>query len=166
MKKVLSLAIAAAFASTSLLAATDAIAQAATPAPKAATAKPASGAKPVAKHVVAKRKVVKNKEVVAAKESMPADAVKWNCAEGESIYVEGDLKHDENLTVFFDHHSNKLPREKTTTGADRFYDPASSWDLVVIPTKAMLFQDNQHDRLADECKADGMASQSAPAQKP
>jgi hypothetical protein len=67
--------------------------------------------------------------------------------------------------VFFDHHSNKLPREKTTTGADRFYDPASTWDLVVIPTKAMLFQDNQHDRLADECKAD-VASQSAPVQKP
>jgi hypothetical protein len=166
MKKVLSLAIAAAFASTSLLAATDAIAQTATPAPKAATAKPASGAKPAAKHVVAKRKVVRKKEVAAAKETIPADAVKWNCAEGESMYVAGDMKHDQILTVYFDHHSYKLPRETTTTGADRFYDPASTWDLVVIPTKAMLFQDGQHDRLADECKADGMVGQSAPAKKP
>jgi hypothetical protein len=165
MKKVLSLAIAAAFASTSLLAVTDAVAQTATPAPKAATAKPASGAKPAAKHVVAKHKVIKKKEV-AAKETIPADAVKWNCAEGESIYVAGDMKRDQILTVYFDHHSNKLPRETTTTGADRFYDPASTWDLVVIPTKAMLFQDGQHDRLADECKADGMVGQSAPAQKP
>jgi len=166
MKKVLSLAIAATFASTSLFAVTDAIAQTATPAPKAAPAKPASGAKPAAKHVVAKRKVVKKKEVVAAKETIPADAVKWNCAEGESMYVAGDMKRDQILTVYFDHHSNKLPRETTTTGADRFYDPASTWDLVVIPTKAMLFQDGQHDRLADECKVDGVVGQSTPATKP
>jgi len=155
MKKVLSLAIAAAFASTSLFAVTDAIAQTTTPAPKAATAKPASGkpaAKPAAKHVVAKHKVVKKKEVVAAKETIPTDAIKWNCAEGESMFVAGDMKRDQILTVYFDHHSYKLPRETTTTGADRFYDPASTWDLVVIPTKAMLFQDGQHDRLADECK--------------
>jgi hypothetical protein len=162
MKKVLSLAIAAAFASTSLLA----VAQTATPAPKAATAKPASGAKSAAKHVVAKHKVAKKKEVAAAKETIPADAVKWNCAEGESIYVAGDMKRDQILTVYFDHHSYKLPRESTTTGADRFYDPTSTWDLVVIPTKAMLFQDGQHDRLADECKTEAMAGQSAPAQKP
>jgi hypothetical protein len=68
--------------------------------------------------------------------------------------------------VYFDHHSYKLPRETTTTGADRFYDPASTWDLVVIPTKAMLFQDGQHDRLADDCTADAMSGQSAPAKKP
>jgi hypothetical protein len=151
MRKILTVTIAATFSSVILLTATDAAAQAsATAAPS--VAKPASHAKQPTKAHPVKHVVKKKVPVAAAKEIIPADAARWNCAEGESIYVAGDMKHDQILTVYFDHKSHKLPRETTTTGADRFYDPASAWDLVVIPTKAMLFQDRDHDRLADECK--------------
>jgi hypothetical protein len=172
MKKIITVAIAATFSSALLFAATDAAAQAsAAAASKPATpaaAKPAvhaSGAhaKAPAKGHTTKRVVKKKGAVVAAREVIPTDAVKWNCAEGESLYVSGDMKRDQILTVYFDHRSYKLPRQSTTTGADRFYDAASTWDLVVIPTKAMLFEDGQHDRLADECKTVAMEQNNTPA---
>ena len=55
----------------------------------------------------------------------------------------------------------KLPRQDTTTGADRFHDSATGMDLVVIPTKAMLFSDKDESRLADECMTAEMAAGAA-----
>jgi len=68
--------------------------------------------------------------------------------------------------MYYDGKSFQLPRRDTTTGADRFYDMASGMDLVVIPTKAMLFSDKEDDRIADECKTDAMIHQNelAPTQ--
>jgi len=167
MKKMLTVALAAAISSTAFFAATDALAQAsattAKPAASATTAKPASGA-----HVV-KHKIFKKKTTVAAAKKevvIPADADKWSCAEGQSLYIKGDMKRDQILTMYYDGKSFQLPRRDTTTGADRFYDMASGMDLVVIPTKAMLFSDKEDDRIADECKTDAMIHQNelAPTQ--
>jgi hypothetical protein len=172
MKKIITVAIAATFSSALLFAATDAAAQASAAAaskPATAAAKPAAHAsathaKAPAKGHTTKHATKKKTAVVAAREVIPADAVKWNCAEGESMYISGDMKRDQILTVYFDHRSYKLPRQSTTTGADRFYDAASTWDLVVIPTKAMLLEDGAHDRLADECKTVAMDLHNTPAQ--
>ena len=68
------------------------------------------------------------------------------------------MKRDAIVTVHWAKKDYKLPRESTTTGADRFYDPASGMDLVVIPTKAMLFSDKDSSRLADECMTPEMAA--------
>ena len=69
---------------------------------------------------------------------------------------------DRIVTVHWANKNYNLPREATTTGADRFHDAATGMDLVVIPTKAMLFQDKDSSRLADECKTTAMM-QGAPA---
>jgi len=164
MKKLLTVAIAAAISSTAFCVASDALAQASAP---AATAKPA--AKPAAAHSasaaktasgahVVKHKIIKKKAVVVAekKEMIPEGADKWSCAENHTLYIKGDMKRDQILTMFYEGKSYKLPRRETTTGADRFYDMASGMDLVVIPTKAMLFSDKEDDRLADECQTDAM----------
>ena len=72
------------------------------------------------------------------------------------------MKRDQIVTVHWANKNYNLPREATTTGADRFHDAASGMDLVVIPTKAMLFSDKDSSRLADECKTAAMI-QGAPA---
>ncbi|MGI4856537.1 MAG: hypothetical protein ACRYHA_06370 [Janthinobacterium lividum] len=96
--------------------------------------------------------------------TMPAGAEKWRCEDGASLFLAGDMKRDQILTLFWDGRNYKLPRVPTTTGADRFYDPASGMDLVVIPAKAMLFNDRgDRTRLADECKTASMLEQNAPA---
>lgn len=140
----------------------------------ATSAKPAAkkSAKPVARKAAAKhetrgdrrrprRNLLDKTPAVAA---IPAGAERWSCADAKSVYIAGDMKRDQILTVSYDGRNYKLPRETTTTGADRFYDPASGIDLVVIPTKAMLFDDKgDRTRLADECVTKMMAEQNTPA---
>jgi len=129
--------------------------------------------KPVAKKAPAKRSerassrrrtARKAVPVAAAAAAIPPGAEKWACAEGESLFLAGNMKRDQILTMFWKGRDYKLPREATTTGADRFYDPASGMDLVVIPTKAMLFMDKgDQTRLADECMTTEMREHGTPA---
>lgn len=141
----------------------------------ATTAKPAAK-KPVKKaekHVEHKREVRHSRRethraaprkelLVPYATAIPAGAEQWNCQDSESMYLSGNMARDAILTMNWKGRDYKLPREITTTGADRFYDPASGMDLVVIPTKAMLFMDKgDRTRLADECKTVAMATQGA-----
>jgi cytochrome c peroxidase len=160
MKKLLIAAVVGALSSTMLIAATDASAQ--TASATAATSTPAKKAtpkRPAPKRLI-KRKPNPAKE--AKVDPVPDGSVKWACNEGLSFDLKGDMKRDQIVTVHWANKNYNLPREATTTGADRFHDAASGLDLVVIPTKAMLFSDNDGSRLADECKTPEMA-QGAPA---
>ncbi|MGA3247577.1 MAG: hypothetical protein ABSD12_05265 [Paraburkholderia sp.] len=160
MKKLLIAAVVGALSSTMLIAATDASAQtASTTAATSTPAKKAAPKRPAPKRLI-KRKPNAKKE--AKVDPVPDGAVKWSCNEGLSFDLKGDMKRDQIVTVHWADKNYNLPRETTTTGADRFHDAASGLDLVVIPTKAMLFSDNDGSRLADECKTAEM-SQGAPA---
>ena len=103
-----------------------------------------------------------NPKKAARVDPIPGGSEKWNCSEGLSFMLKGDMKRDQIVTVHWGDKNYNLPREQTTTGADRFHDPASGLDLVVIPTKAMLFSDKDSSRLADECKNAAMTT-GAPA---
>ncbi|MFM0730194.1 hypothetical protein PQQ52_06805 [Paraburkholderia sediminicola] len=157
MKKLMIAAVIGALSTTMLTVATDAAAQTATTATKPV-------AKAVAKRPQPKR-LIKRKGN-AAKEAkvdpVPDGSVKWSCNEGLAFDLKGDMKRDQIVTVHWANKNYNLPREATTTGADRFHDAASGMDLVVIPTKAMLFSDKDSSRLADECKTAEMV-QGAPA---
>jgi hypothetical protein len=160
MKKLLIAAVVGALSSTMLIAATDASAQTASgTAATSAPAKKAVAKRPAPKRLI-KRKPNPAKE--AKVDPVPDGAVKWSCNEGLSFDLKGDMKRDQIVTVHWANKNYNLPRESTTTGADRFHDAASGLDLVVIPTKAMLFSDNDGSRLADECKTPDM-TQGAPA---
>jgi len=90
---------------------------------------------------------------------------KWQCELGNSIYISGDMLRDEILTVHWQGRDYKLPRQATVTGADRYYDARTGLDLVVIPSKAMLFNKNLGQRLADDCQSAAMqAGAAAPTQ--
>ncbi|MGO4761163.1 hypothetical protein AB4120_01370 [Cupriavidus sp. 2KB_3] len=90
---------------------------------------------------------------------------KWQCELGNVIYINGNMLRDEVLTVHWQGRDYRLPRQSTVTGADRYFDQQSGLDLVVIPSKAMLFNKNMGQRLADECQsADMLAGGSAPTQ--
>lgn len=101
---------------------------------------------------------------VAAAAVVP-EGEKWQCELGKAIYISGNMLRDEVITVHWDGRNHRLPRQATVTGADRYFDAQSGLDLVVIPSKAMLFDRNHGQRLADECQtADMLAGGSAPTQ--
>ena len=152
MKKLLIAAVIGTLSSTLMLAATDAAAQGAS---SAATPK-----KPAPKHKIIKRKANPAKE--AKVDAVPEGSEHWSCAEGMQFDLKGDMARDQIVTVHWADKNYNLPRQTTTTGADRFHDAATGLDLVVIPTKAMLFSDKDSSRLADECKTVAM-QQGAPA---
>lgn len=157
MKKLLIAAIVASLSATTLVAANTAFAQ---DGASTATKKTATNAKrPAPKHRLIKRKSTK---AVAKTDPVPEGSVLWSCNEGLSFDLKGDMKRDQIVTVHWANKNYNLPREATTTGADRFHDAATGLDLVVIPTKAMLFSDHDGSRLADECKTAAM-QQGAPA---
>ena len=158
MKKLLIAAVVGALSTTMLIAATDASAQ--TASATAATGRQEAVPKRPAPKRLIKRKPNPAKE--AKVDPVPDGAEKWSCNEGLAFDLKGDMKRDQIVTVHWANKNYNLPRETTTTGADRFHDAASGLDLVVIPTKAMLFSDNDGSRLADECKTAEM-SQGAPA---
>ena len=154
MNKLLIAAVIGALSTTMLTVATDAAAQTTTtPAAKAVPKKPQP------KRLI-KRKANPAKE--AKVDPVLDGSEKWSCNEGLAFDLKGDMKRDQIVTVHWANKNYNLPRESTTTGADRFHDAASGMDLVVIPTKAMLFSDKDSSRLADECKTAAML-QGAPA---
>ncbi|WP_168791852.1 hypothetical protein [Paraburkholderia aromaticivorans] len=155
MKKLMIAAVIGALSTTMLSVATDAAAQTATTTP-AAKATPKH---PQPKRLI-KRKANPAKE--AKVDPVPEGSEKWSCNEGMSFELKGDMKRDQIVTVHWANKNYNLPRETTTTGADRFHDAATGMDLVVIPMKAMLFSDKDSSRLADECKTAAM-QQGAPA---
>jgi hypothetical protein len=162
MNKLLIAAVVGALSTSGMLATTSALAADATTTP----AKPA--VKATAKRPAPARRLIKRKPETEAKaaakvDPIPDGATKWTCNEGLAFYLKGDMKRDQIVTVNWAKKDYQLPRQSTTTGADRFHDAASGMDLVVIPSKAMLFSDKDESRLADECKTADMAASGAAA---
>ncbi|VVD90765.1 hypothetical protein [Pandoraea anhela] len=132
--------------------------------PTAFAAEPAN--KTTAKKAAPKKKApAKKKAAAAAAPAQPDEGSElWSCKENNKLFIKGDMKRDQILTMFWEGRNYKLPRQQTTTGADRFYDAASGMDLVVIPAKAMLFTHRDGgSRLADECMTQAMAEQNKAA---
>lgn len=133
-----------------------------TPAKSTTQAKPA---KKTAAPKAAAKKSTSSKS--AAKSSTKAVAAqplgtKWDCELGNHLYIDGDMARAEVITLHWKNTNHKLPRQTTVTGADRYHDPQSGLDLVVIPSKAMLFDRKAGQRLTDECQTAEMRA-GAPA---
>ena len=100
----------------------------------------------------------------AAAAAVP-QGIKWDCELGNHLYIDGDMPRAEVITLNWKGANHKLPRQTTVTGADRYYYPHSGLDLVVIPSKAMLFDKKAGQRLTDECQTEAMrAGEAAPTQ--
>jgi hypothetical protein len=166
MNKLLIASVVGALTLSGMLASTSALAADATttttPA-KSTTAKKAVAKRPAPARRLIKRKPAAEAKAAAKVDAIPEGSTKWSCNEGLAFYLKGDMKRDQVVTVNWAKKDYQLPRESTTTGADRFHDAASGMDLVVIPSKAMLFSDKDSSRLADECKTDDMAAAGTPA---
>ncbi|GAA0848666.1 hypothetical protein [Cupriavidus pauculus] len=131
------------------------------------TAGAALAQEPAKKPAATKTKKAPAKKSTAAAAAAPVEpsGEKWQCELGNAIWINGNMLRDEVLTVHWQGKNYRLPRQSTVTGADRYFDAASGLDLVVIPSKAMLFNRNLGQRLADECQnADMQAGGSAPTQ--
>lgn len=154
MNKLLIAAIVGTLATTSVFVSADAFA--ATTESSAAKAK-----RPAPARRIIKRSPKAAAAAAAKTDPIPEGSTKWACKDGLAFYLKGDMKRDSIVTVNWAKKDYKLPRQDTTTGADRFHDSASGMDLVVIPTKAMLFSDKDSSRLADECMTSEMAAGAA-----
>jgi hypothetical protein len=122
---------------------------------------------PAKKPAATKKAPAKSSKKATTAAAAPAtpSGEKWQCELGNVIYINGNMLRDEVLTVHWQGRDYRLPRQSTVTGADRYFDQQSGLDLVVIPGKAMLFNKNLGQRLADECQnADMQAGGSAPTQ--
>ncbi|CAG2143868.1 hypothetical protein [Cupriavidus plantarum] len=118
--------------------------------------------KPAATKKAPAKKSAKKATPVAEVPATP-NGEKWQCELGHAIYISGDMRRDEVIVVNWEAKEYRLPRQATVTGADRYFDARSGLDLVVIPSKAMLFNKNLGQRLADECQnADMQAGGAAP----
>ncbi|MBY4896399.1 hypothetical protein [Cupriavidus sp. AU9028] len=162
MKHLLLAACLGAFALT-----TGSAALAQEPAKKTSTAKKSAtktSSKSSSKSKTAKRGAKAGAAAAAAAAVIP-QGEKWQCELGKALYVNGNMLRDEVITVHWDGRDYRLPRQTTVTGADRYFDQQSGLDMVVIPSKAMLFDRNHGQRLADECQtSDMLAGGSAPTQ--
>ncbi|WP_250514501.1 hypothetical protein [Caballeronia sp. INDeC2] len=154
MNKLLIAAIAGTLATTSVFVSADAFAATATE----SSAAKAKAKRPAPAHRLIKRSPKAEAAAAAKTDPIPEGAVKWSCKDGNAFYLKGDMKRDAIVTVNWAKKDYRLPRQDTTTGADRFHDSASGMDLVVIPSKAMLFSDKDSSRLADECMTPEMAA--------
>jgi hypothetical protein len=163
MNKLLIASVVGALSLSGMLATTSALAADATTTTTTTTAKKAVAKRPAPARRLIKRKPAAEAKAAAKVDPVPEGSTKWSCAEGVAFYLKGDMKRDQVVTVNWAKKDYQLPRENTTTGADRFHDAATGMDLVVIPTKAMLFSDSDSSRLADECKTAEMAAAGAPA---
>jgi hypothetical protein len=161
MNKLLIAAVVGALSMSGMLATTSALA--ADAAPAKTTTKKAVAKRPAPANRLIKRKPAAEAKAAAKIDVIPDGSTKWSCNEGLAFYMKGDMKRDQIVTVNWAKKDYQLPRQATTTGADRFHDSATGLDLVVIPTKAMLFSDKDEARLADECKTAEMAATGAPA---
>jgi hypothetical protein len=161
MNKLLIASVVGALSLSGMLATTSALAADATT--TTTTAKKAVAKRPAPARRLIKRKPAAEAKAAAKVDAIPEGSTKWSCNEGLAFYLKGDMKRDQVVTVNWAKKDYQLPRESTTTGADRFHDAATGMDLVVIPSKAMLFSDKDSSRLADECKTDDMAAAGTPA---
>jgi hypothetical protein len=157
MNKLLIAAVVGALSTSGMLATTSALA--ATAASSTATTK---ARRPAPAKRLIKRKPSAEAAAAAKVDPVPEGATRWTCNEGLAFFLKGDMKRDAIVTVNWAKKDYQLPRQETSTGADRFHDAATGLDLVVIPTKAMLFSDKDGSRLADECKTAEMTT-GAPA---
>lgn len=153
MNKLLIAAVVGTLATTSVFVSTDAFAATPTTDSSAAKAK-----RPAPARRIVKRAPKAQAAAAAKTDPIPEGATKWSCKDGLAFYLKGDMKRDAIVTVNWAKKDYRLPRQDTTTSADRFHDSASGMDLVVIPTKAMLFSDKDESRLADECMTAEMAA--------
>jgi len=120
MKKLLIAAVVGALSSTLLVTAEDASAQTSSSTTTKPAAKPATKAKRPQPKRLFKRKENPAKE--AKVDPIPEGSEKWTCKEGLSFDMKGDMKRDQIVTVHWANKNYQLPREATTTGADRFHD--------------------------------------------
>jgi hypothetical protein len=151
MNKFLIAAVIGALSTSGMLATTSALAQTAGASAPAATK--ATARRPAPAKRLIKRRPKAEAAAAAKVDPVPEGSTKWACNEGLAFFLKGDMKRDQIVTVNWAKKSYQLPRQDTTTGVD----------LVVSPTKAMLFSDKDGSRLADECKTAEMTAMGTPA---
>jgi hypothetical protein len=75
---------------------------------------------------------------------------KWRCEQNLTLR----LRPVDSQQIELVWHTKRfqLRQQMTQTGAQRYYDIKSGMDLVIIPSKLMLFNRTQGTRLADNCQ--------------
>lgn len=84
-----------------------------------------------------------------------AAPVELLCEMGKSLSVMGDVSRDNVIELGWKGQVVRMQRVSTSTGAQRFEDPASGLIWIGIPEKAMLLDGIKGEPLANGCKVRG-----------
>ena len=97
--------------------------------------------------------VLGSSSLVLAQESSLTIPHIWSCSNNERFITSGPAN---KLMVQWRSKSYEMQKEASLPGSMRFKHHDSGLDLVVIGPKAMLFNIETGNRLADECKTVSM----------
>ena len=87
--------------------------------------------------------------------NVAAAPIECLCDAGKTLSVSGDVRRDTVIELGWRGQVVRLQRVGTTTGAQRFEDPASGLIWIDIPEKAMLLDSIKGEPLANGCKVRG-----------
>ncbi len=75
----------------------------------------------------------------------------WKCEGGHSFTISNPPSGDQPLKLHWKNKVFSLHQQDSEIGAKRYVDEISGMDWIDIPQKAMLFNRNLGQRLADNC---------------
>jgi hypothetical protein len=88
------------------------------------------------------------------------DAALWTCENKQQMKTA--LSKNGDLLLVWDKKIHKLQLKEALPGAQRYIEPTSKIELLIIPDKSMLFDSKLGQRLVDYCKTQEMAQGGKP----
>jgi hypothetical protein len=91
------------------------------------------------------------KELVALKSG---DTTLWTCE--NKLQMKTAISKNGEILLVWDKKIHKLQLQESLPGAQRYMEPTSKIELLIIPDKSMLFDSKLGQRLVDYCKTQEM----------
>ena len=84
----------------------------------------------------------------------------WNC--DNKLQIKTAAAKNGEVLLIWDKKLHKLQLKEALPGAQRFIEPNSKLELLIIPDKSMLFDSKAGQRVLDYCKTQEMAQGGKP----
>lgn len=110
-----------------------------------------------------KQKTKKEPAVLAEKELETlknGDTSIWSCE--NKLEIKTAASKNGGVLLVWDKKLHQLQLKEALPGAQRFIEPTSKLELLIIPDKSMLFDSKVGQRLVDYCKTQEMAQGGKP----
>jgi hypothetical protein len=111
-----------------------------------------------------KKQSTKKEPAVSAEKELDTlkngDTSVWSC--DNKLEIKTASSKNGGVLLIWDKKLHKLQLKEALPGAQRFIEPTSKLELLIIPDKSMLFDSKAGQRLVDYCKTQEMAQGGKP----